>query len=340
MADRKKIKIIVILGPTASGKSGLALRLAKLTQGKPFREKYGIKGAEIISADSRQVYRGMDIGTGKVDQDRIQKSKIKSQNLGRGLFYSRGIRHWLIDVANPKKQFTAADFKRMGEKAIEEILGKGKIPIIVGGTGFYIDALLNRVNLPDVPPDRTLRAKLEKLSAKQLFERLKKLDPVRAKNIDAKNKRRLVRAIEVASGRYRVASSKYQESDYDILWIGVKLSKEELAKRIKKRLNERIKQGMVAETRKLRDGGLTRRRLYDLGLEYRWLSLYLKRETQSAKRKIRVAPFIKSEEYKNLLRDIIRYSKRQMTWFKRNKNVVWVSGKEAARALARRWMTD
>ncbi|HDO23680.1 MAG TPA: tRNA (adenosine(37)-N6)-dimethylallyltransferase MiaA, partial [bacterium] len=162
-------KVIVILGPTASGKSEMAVKLAKKFNG------------EIISADSRQVYRGMDIGTGKITQKEM-----------------RGIPHHLLDVASPKKVFTVIDFKKRAEKAIKDIIKRGKISIICGGTGFYIQAITGGISIPEVKPNWKLRKQLEKKNAEQLFKMLKKLDPKRSKTIDAKNPRRLIRAIELA----------------------------------------------------------------------------------------------------------------------------------------------
>ncbi len=147
----KSSKIIVIVGQTASGKSDLGIKLARKFNG------------EIISADSRQVYKGMDIGTGKVTK--------KEQ---------RSVKHYLLDVVNPKKVFTVTDFKRLGEKAIQKILNKDKVPFMVGGTGFYIDALLKDFALPEVPPNKKLRGKLEKMTAENLYKELKKLDRLRA----------------------------------------------------------------------------------------------------------------------------------------------------------------
>ena len=172
MAKKPQQKnIIVIIGPTASGKSDLGIRLAKRFNG------------EIISADSRQVYRGMDIGTGKVARDAtfpVPSSKVKSKKLkvlSSKDFYSKGVKHYLIDIASPKKQFTADDFKKLGEKAIKEILAKNKIPIIVGGTGFYIDVLLERMAVAEVPPNKKLRAQFDKLTVEHLFKILKKPHP-------------------------------------------------------------------------------------------------------------------------------------------------------------------
>ena len=182
--SEKKQKIIVILGPTASGKSGLAVKLAKKIDG------------EIISADSRQVYKGMDIGTGKI----IKKEMF-------------GIPHYLLDIKNPKKQFTVMEFKKLAEKKIAEILKKKKIPIICGGTGFYINSVVDDIDFPEIKPDKKLRKELEKKPTEELFKILKKLNPTRAKNIDSKNKRRLIRAIEIA--RTQINADKKTQIDAD-----------------------------------------------------------------------------------------------------------------------------
>src|ERR1035437_2741649 len=160
----RKEKVIVILGQTATGKSNLAVKIAKKVNG------------EIISADSRQVYKGLDIGTGKITQKEM-----------------KGIPHHLLDVANPKKQFSIALYKKLAEAKIEEIIASGKTPIICGGTGFYIDAITKGVIFPEVPPNFKLRKNLLRNDATALFRKLQKLDPERAKNIDSKNKVRLIR---------------------------------------------------------------------------------------------------------------------------------------------------
>ncbi|MEK7086778.1 MAG: tRNA (adenosine(37)-N6)-dimethylallyltransferase MiaA, partial [Patescibacteria group bacterium] len=161
-------KIIVVLGPTASGKSDLAVKIAK---------KYG---GEIISADSRQIYKGLNIGSGKITKKEM-----------------RDIPHYLLDVASPKRTFTVAKYQELARRKIQEIWKRDNLPIICGGTGFYIDAVLNNCLLPEIKPDWELRKKLEKKSTEELFSNLKKLDPRRAKNIDRHNKRRLVRALEI-----------------------------------------------------------------------------------------------------------------------------------------------
>jgi tRNA dimethylallyltransferase len=286
------IKIIAIVGPTASGKSDLAIRLAQKFNG------------EIISADSRQVYKGMDIGTGKISK--------KEQRL---------LPHHLIDIVSPKKIFTVAEFKKRGEKTIKDISNNNKIPIIVGGTGQYIDTLIYNLSLPQVTPNYKLRSKLEKQTVEQLFKQLKKLDPQRAKNIDAKNPRRLIRAIEIITATGQPIEPIKQESPYRVLWLGLK--PKDLDKRISTRLLVRIKQGMISEVKKLHSQGISWQRLYDLGLEYRWVGQYLQNK------------ITKDEMIFDLEQSIRQYSKRQMTWFKRNKNIHWIKSLEEAKKLTK-----
>jgi tRNA dimethylallyltransferase len=280
----KKPKIIVVVGPTASGKSDLAIKMACNLNG------------EIISADSRQVYRGMNIGTGKVTK--------REQGLAP---------HYLIDIASPSRQFTVSQFKKLADKKIAEIIRRNRIPIICGGTGFYIDTLLNNLDLPNVSPNKKLRAKLEKQSAEHLFDQLMRLDHERAKTIDAKNKRRLIRALEIIHATKKPIPNIAKSGKYNAYWLGITWPKEMLARRIKQRLDRRFKQGMIAEVKKLKKSGISWKRLYDFGLEYRWVSLYLQNK-------------ITLQEMKdNLYHAIVQYSKRQMTWFKRNKNIHWIN---------------
>ncbi|MDO8496505.1 MAG: tRNA (adenosine(37)-N6)-dimethylallyltransferase MiaA [bacterium] len=291
-------KLIVIVGPTASGKSDLGIKIAK---------KFG---GEIISADSRQVYRGMDIGTGKVTK--------KEQKMAR---------HHLIDIASPKKQFTASDFNKLGQEALIDIASRSKIPIIVGGTGFYIDILLGRMTMAQVPPNLKLRKRFDKLSTKHLFKMLRKLDPQRAKAIDPYNKRRLIRALEIILTTKKpspVIKYPLSNNDYEILWLGVNPGKEKLAKNIKSRLEKRLDRGMAREVKDIHKQGISHKRLQKFGLEYKWISLYLQNK-------------ISYEEMKeNLYRDIIRYSKRQMTWFKRNKEIHWLNPQASEKNEAER----
>jgi len=289
--------MIVILGPTASGKSGLGIILARRF------------GGEIISADSRQVYRRMDIGTGKVTR--------KEQRVAK---------HHLLDVANPKKIFTVSDFKKLGEKSIQDILKKQKTPFIVGGTGFYIDALVKDSSLPEVPPNKKLRSSLEKISAENLYKELKKVDPKRAKTIDKYNKRRLIRALEIIRATGKPVPAIKESSKYTVLYVGINPPKEILEKKITLRLKSRIKQGMIKEVKDLLNSGVTKKRLHDFGLEYRWVGNYLNNK------------ITRQEMEVGLLRDIIKYSKRQMTWFKKNKEIHWIKNEREAEKLVRKFI--
>jgi len=284
MVEKIKPKIYVILGPTASGKTAFSIALAKKIEG------------EIISADSRQVYKGLDIGSGKVTKKEMA-----------------GIPHYLLDVANPKKVFTVSDFQKLAKQKIEEIIKKGKTPIIVGGTGFYIQAITDNLILPEVAPDKKLRLELAKKTPDQLFAILKKLDTRRAKDIDSKNPIRLIRAIEIAKALGKVPKLKSPKNlNYDFELIGIKIDQEKLNEKIYKRLIERLKHGMVAEVKRLHAQGVSWKRLEELGLEYRYLAYFLQGKLG------------KKEMIEQLYNEIKKYSKRQMTWFKRDKRIKWI----------------
>jgi tRNA dimethylallyltransferase len=276
-------RIIVVLGPTATGKSDLAVNLALAFNG------------EVISADSRQVYKGMDIGSGK-----ITKAEM------------RGVPHHLLDVADPRKRtYNADDFRRDGSAAIADILSRGRLPIIAGGTGFYIDALVSGEVFPEVPPDQKLRDRLAKKSAAALMAEIKRLDPRRAKALDPLNKVRIIRAIEIARVLGSVPKVKSRRL-YDPLYIGLNLPVEKLRERIHLRLMNRMKGGkMVREVAKLRANGMTWKRLFALGLEYRYVSLYLRGKLE------------KAEMLAELEREICQYARRQMQWFRRNAGIRW-----------------
>ena len=301
----EKTKIIVILGPTASGKSELAVKIAlRLRSGQA--KKY--KGAEIISADSRQVYKGLDIGSGKITQKEMQ-----------------GIPHYCIDAASPKKIFTAQDFKKLGQKAISDIVGRRKIPIICGGTGFYIDALLGVKEIPEIPPDWPLRKKLEKKTTEELFRILKKLNSRRTENIDSKNRRRLIRAIEISESG-DATSSRGRISEYDTLFLGLTHSPEILKKRIEKRVETMLKKGLIKEVKKLRAQSLSWKRISELGFEYKYPALYLQKKIS------------KEEMTESLKTQNWRYAKRQMTWFKRNPNIYWIKSSTEAKKLIKEFV--
>lgn len=276
-------KIIVIIGLTASGKSALAIQLAKKFNG------------EIISADSRQVYRGMDIGTGKVTKAEQKKAK-----------------HWLIDIVSPKTNFSVAQFKKLADKKIEGIIKQGKLPIICGGTGFWIKAIIDNVKFPEVKPDWKLRKKLEKKSTNLLFAKLQKLDPDRAAKIDRFNKVRLIRAMEIVKTLSKVPKL-VAAPIYNSLQIGISWPKEILNQRIKERFDKRFEQGMIKEIEKLNEQGVSWKRLENFGLEYRWIARYLQEK------------MMLKEMKEKLFQEIKNYTKRQMTWFQKDKRIHWIN---------------
>ena len=287
---KPKPKIIAIVGPSASGKSDLAVELAGLFSG------------EVISVDSRQVYRGMDIGTGKITQKEM-----------------KGIPHHLLDVASPKRTFTVAQYKQKADVAIRSIVKRGKLPILCGGTGFYIHAVTDGVILPNVLPNPILRKQLAKLSTNELFLRLLSTDPERATTIDGKNPRRLVRAIEIANELGKVPTL-HIDPPYKTLFIGIEVPNDLLRQRIHKRLLARMDQGMMEEVVRLHHDGCSWKRMEDLGLEYRYLARHLEGKLGY------------DEMLAALELEIMHYAKRQYTWFRKNKRIHWVPPGAADRA--------
>lgn len=291
----KKPKIIVICGPTATGKSDYAVNLAKELAG--LNHANSVVGrtsqsevlGEIISADSRQVYKGLDIGSGK-----ITKKEMK------------GVPHHLLDVASPKRTFSVTQYKKLADKAIKDILSRGKTPILCGGTGFYIDAVIYDQTFPEVPPNKTLRKKYSLFSAIANFKVLQKLDPQRALTIDKHNNTRIIRAIEIATalGKVPLRYPSSRKSKYDVDWIYLDFPDEVLKQRIRIRLFARIR-GIVAEVKNLHAQGVSWKRLESFGLEYKYGALY-------AQNKI-----TKQEMISGIEKDSWQYVKRQRTWFKK-----------------------
>ncbi|HEU4677094.1 MAG TPA: tRNA (adenosine(37)-N6)-dimethylallyltransferase MiaA [Candidatus Paceibacterota bacterium] len=277
-----KPKIIVIVGPTASGKTALSVELALRLRG------------EVVSADSRQVYRGCDLGTGKVTREEM-----------------RGVPHHLLDVADPREGYTVADFVRDGRTAIDDIRSRGNVPIVVGGTFFYIDALLGRVSAPDVPPNEELRARLEPLPAPDLYELLRMRDPARAAAVDPANKRRLIRALEIVEAKGIVPPHAPDEV-YDALTIGIRVAPAVLRESIRARLEERIKAGMIDEVVDLEESGIPFERIESLGIEYEHIVAFLKGSCDEVELRERIT----TKSY--------QYAKRQMTWLKRDATIRWV----------------
>jgi len=278
-----KPKVITIVGPTASGKTTLSIEIAKQFNG------------EVISADSRQVYKGMDIGTGKVTQAEMGN-----------------IPHHLLDIADPTEVYTGADFKRDATVALDDIVKRDRLPIIAGGTFFYIELLRNHLQSAPVPPNPALREALEKLTTETLFQTLQEKDSVRAAAIDKHNRRRLIRALEIIDTLGTVPPTTEAESSYDWLLIGIDISKEQLHQNIHTRLHTRLENGMIEEVVELHKNGVTYERLDSFGLEYRYIARYLQNQ-------------ITHEEMVTEIENKSRqYAKRQMSWLKRDKSVEWV----------------
>ncbi len=292
----EKPPIIVIVGPTASGKSNLAIVLAREL------------GAEIISADSRQVYRGMDIGTGKVTREE-----------------QRQARHHLLDVANPKIEYNVSHFLKDATAAIADIEARGKRVILCGGTTFWIESLLLGIPLPKVVPDQAFREKWGRKEAGELYGYLKRLDPERAKTIDRQNKVRLLRAIEIAKalGKVPVIDPSLRPDLSRYVVIGLNPPVEELNKKIRERLMGWMKAGLVNEVIKLNRSGVSYERLESFGLEYRAVTRYIQKKITD------------TELYTELPYDIIHYAKRQRSSLRRLEKqgvkIHWV--KDAAEAL-------
>lgn len=277
-----KPKVIAIVGPTASGKTDLSIEIAKRFNG------------EVISADSRQVYRGLDIGTGKVTKEEMG-----------------GVPHHLIDIVDTDTVYTGTDFVRDASAAIEGILGRGRLPIIAGGTFFYIELLRGTIDAAPVEPNLELRAKLKVKTNEELCDMLVSRDPRRAETIDRHNSRRLIRALEVVDALGSVPETPHLESSYEWLMLGVETDLETLTEKIKTRLLKRLKKGMVEEVKNLHVKGLSFSRMEELGLEYRYIGRYLEGKMSY------------EEMVDTLATKIRRFAKRQMTWLKRDESVVW-----------------
>jgi tRNA dimethylallyltransferase len=294
-------KLIIILGPTASGKTNLSLKLARWLRKE--KKLFSLSGIEIISADSRQVYKEMDLGTGK----------ITKKEMGT-------VPHYLLDIASPKRKFSVAQYQKKVFPLLEKIKDNNKIALLVGGSPFYIYSITEGWSFPQLKPDWSLRKKLEKKSCPDLLEILQKKDPRRAQEIEKTNKRRIIRAVEIAR-TYGEVPPLGKEKKFQTLFLGIKRNREELKKLIKKRLSKRFSQGMIKEVKRLKNQGLSWQRLESFGLEYRWIAKYLQD-------KIDYQIMIKK-----LQKDIEHFAKRQMTWFKKDKRIKWVKNfREAQRA--------
>ncbi len=290
-------KLVVITGTTACGKSGLAVELAKMFD------------AEVVSADSRQVFRGLDLGSGKITAEEM-----------------RGVPHHLLDVAEPGDYFSLSDFQRLAYEAIDDIFKRGGKVFLVGGTGLYINAVVDGYNLHESRPDPILRRETEEKSLEELIEILKEKDPGALERVDIKNKRRVERAVEKAlCGR---TGENPSIPRYESLVLGVTYDRETVYERIGVRLDRRLEQGMIDEVRILRESGVSDEFLYKLGLEYRYILMYLRGE------------FPDYEAFRNkLFMEIRHLAKEQMTWFRKRSDIHWLDMsadpvEEASRLIA------
>ena len=285
-----KPKVVAVVGTNASGKSALGIRLAKQFDG------------EIISADSRQVFRGLDLGSGKVTTEEMQ-----------------GVPHYLIDVREPGEFFSMADFQKMSYEKIDEIRARNHLPMIVGGTGLYVDSALDAYLLSDKEPDLAYRAELEKLTTPALYAKLVTLVP--DVDVEKNNRNRVMRMLERIHDGDNAVPSK--QARYDSLRLGVSWERDVLAKRIDERLEMRLEQGMIEEVQGLLDAGASRDFLLGLGLEYRYITQYLIGEIPD-----------RDDMLAQLAHAIKKFAKRQMTWFRRNPDIVWLDMQGDAYAQA------
>ena len=285
--------LVVVLGPTASGKSALGIALALHFNG------------EIVSADSRQVYRGLDIGTAKVTAE--------EQAL---------VPHHLIDVADVRETFTVSQFQQQAITTINDILARSRQSFLVGGSPHYIQAVVDNLHIPSIPPQPALRAELAARPLSELLAQLEELDPQSAAVIDRNNPRRVIRALEVCliSGRAFSEQRRMAAPLYESLLLGIEWPREALYKRIDMRVDERMQQGMVQEVRNLLDQGISHERLEALGLEYRFISLWLRGEFTS-----------EAEMVQRLKYAIHDFTRRQLTWFRKDKRILWIEGNDVER---------
>lgn len=273
-----KQKIYIVCGPTATGKSDYAVELAlKLPN-----------GGEIISADSRQVYRGMNIGSGKITESEM-----------------KGVTHHLLDIKNPNEDFSVEEFQKLAFEKIEDILVRGKTPIICGGTGFYIQAITDNIIFQEIPKNQKLRDELEEKSIEELKEILAKIPKEEGAKVDTENKRRLIRAIEIGKFMGKITCIKKGPQKYDFEFIYLDFPDEVLKERINKRLLKRFEMGMIDEVRNLHEQGVSWKKLEDFGLEYKYIAQFLQGKISE------------EEMVETLKTKIWQYAKRQRTWFKK-----------------------
>jgi tRNA dimethylallyltransferase len=293
-------KLIVIVGPTASGKTDLSIKLAKKYNG------------EVVSADSRQIYRGMDIGTAKP-------------------LDLKGVPHYLLNIRNPNQNYTVSEYKKDAIKVIRNIQKNGKLPIMVGGTGLYIKAVVENLDIPKIKADPLLRQKVEKEAEKYgldyVFQKLVELDPEAAYIIDSKNPRRVIRALEITLLTQKPFSQQRKSGNplFDVLEIGISAQKDELKKRIDSRVDEMLKQGLVKEAENLINKYGAKQQAFD-AIGYREIIDYLtnNKTLEKARDEIKINTW--------------HYAKRQMTWFNSDKKVNWIKDCKEAEKLVQKFL--
>ncbi|GAA5182882.1 tRNA (adenosine(37)-N6)-dimethylallyltransferase MiaA [Rugosimonospora acidiphila] len=293
-----KPKAVAIIGTNASGKSSLGVTLAKTF------------GGEVVSADSRQIYRGLDIGTGKLSAEEMQR-----------------VPHHLIDVADVSEQFfSLAEYQAMAYRSIDDILERHRLPIMVGGTGLYVRAIVEGYRFETAPPDYERRRRLETMESAELWSTLAGYDAEVAARFDPRNKRRIIRAIEIIEHRGSYPDEIRNVAQFDFLQLGITWPPEVLRSRIEQRLTTRLEEGMVDEARRLMDRGVSAEIMDSLGLEYRYLARLLAGEYKD-----------ETEFFEDLSRAIYRFSRRQMSWFRKETSIVWLdtSGDYVSEAIDR-----
>lgn len=301
---KNKNKLISIVGPTASGKSSLGIELAKKYSG------------DIISVDSRQIYKNMDIATGK-EPGKIDPKKCMFLNLDKKKkricpYISKNINHWMIDVADPKKDFySVAQFQDMAYQIIFKLFPKKRLPILVGGTGLYMDAICEGYLFPKTSV--RLRKELERFKTKELLSELKKNDPNTYKKIDKKNRRRILRALEsYLVNKESHSKERKKKPNFEFITLAIDWPREKLYRRIDIRVDEWMKEGLLAEVRTLHERGVSYKKLKDFGLEYRNVALFLQGKISRA------------EMIKNMKFETHAFARRQLTWWRRNKDIIWL----------------
>lgn len=332
MHSFKLQKAVALLGPTASGKSDMAIALAKKFNG------------EVVSCDSRQIYRGMDIGSGKIVPDPIRNTKYEILNTDK--FHSDGICHHMIDIVSSRTEYNAAKFQKQASRAIKDILKRGKLPILCGGTGFWAEALVENIKFPGVAPNKKLRDQLNKKTASELYKQLLKLDPDRAKTLGPHNKVYIIRALEIALSRLETQNLEHEthnsklemqkNSNYklrDVHWLVMALDpdREKLFEKIEKRLDERLAEGMIDEVYTLHfDKNVPWTRLDAFGLEYRWVSRYVRKQISY------------NEMQERINRESRHYAKRQLTylrrWERQGRKIHWITNRQEAEKITKNFL--